>query len=193
MTLPLHSAWGDAINRGTTINRAPTDVILERLRPLCSLDSLVQLRLEGQLTRNQYHQLDLNQLRRYGEEHCFALVIDDSGLDILPTVFSSSPFEDEIQHPPGSHVGGGNAGQLTLERLSPREELVALADQWIAATNDEQEKKALGATKEDLLATMDEAVESQFTDLRMNRTLDVEGADAINLVPGGETGNELLC
>ncbi len=40
------------------------------------------------------------------------------------------------------------------ERLSPREELVVLADEWIAAASDEQEKRALQATKEELLLVM---------------------------------------
>jgi hypothetical protein len=41
------------------------------------------------------------------------------------------------------------------ERLSPREELVNLVDEWMAAADDEQEKKALLATKEELLAALD--------------------------------------
>lgn len=114
----------------------PTEIILERLRPLCSEDTIVQLRLEGELTRSAYHQLDLNQIRRYGEEHCFALAIDDSALFILP--------EQET-------VSTG-----TGERFSPREELVALADEWIAASTDEQEREALRITKKELLLAMDE-------------------------------------
>src|SRR5207244_3700186 len=92
----------------------------------------------GQLTRSQYHQLDLNRVRRYGEEHCFALAIDDSSLEILPGDYLS-----------GERVTLGN------ERFSPREELVALADEWIAAANDERGKKALLATREALLAALD--------------------------------------
>src|SRR5437660_1236077 len=114
----------------------PTDAIIERLQPLCSEETMVQLRLAGTLTRGQYHQLDLNQIRRYGEEHCFALAIDDSGLEILPEI-------DAISAETG-------------ERFSPREELIALVDEWIAAAHDDEEKKALRATKEDLLAAMDE-------------------------------------
>ena len=102
---------------------------------MCSEETMVQLRLEGQLTRGQYHQLDLNQIRRFGEEHCFALAIDDSGLEILSELEAVSAESGE--------------------RFSPREELMALADEWIAAAHDEQEKKALRATKEDLLAAMD--------------------------------------
>ena len=149
------------------INRVPTETILERLRLLCSPDAMVQLRLEGQVTRSQYHQLDLNQLRRYGEEHCFALVIDDSGLDILPTVYLNTSLDDETTSglsveveegaalDRGTQEGTLSERRVTLERFSAREELVVLADELIAASNDEQEKKALRATKEELLAALD--------------------------------------
>ena len=113
----------------------PTEGILERLRPLCSAEAMIQLRLEGELTRKHYHQLDLNRIRRYGEEHCFALAIDDSALQLVSEADTSS--------------------SETSERFSPREELVAIADEWIALADDEREKKALRATKEELLLTLD--------------------------------------
>ena len=115
-----------------------TDTILARLQSLCDEQTMVRLRLEGALTRQQYHQLDLNRLRRFGEEHAFAFSIDDSGLELLPG--------DEKK-----------ASVRVGERLSPREELMALADEWIATAPDEQEKKALRTTKEELLAAMEEA------------------------------------
>jgi DNA repair exonuclease SbcCD nuclease subunit len=114
---------------------SPTEAILERLRPLCQANTMVQLRLEGELTRWHYHQLDLNRIHRYGEEHCFALAIDDSALVLLPA-----------QEVLSTEIG---------ERLSPREELVALADEWIAAASDEREKRALQVTKEELLLALD--------------------------------------
>ncbi len=114
-----------------------TEMILERLRPLCRPDTMIQLKLEGELTPSRYHQLNLNQIRRYGEEQCFALAIDDSTLTLLP--------EQEF--------AASEAG----ERFSPRAELMALAEEWIAATDDEQEKKALRLTKEELLFALDEA------------------------------------
>jgi DNA repair exonuclease SbcCD nuclease subunit len=122
-------------------NVAPTERILERLRPLCQMDGMLQLKLEGELERSAYHQLDLNQIRRYGEEHCFALAIDDSALFLLA--------EQEA------------VSAETGERFSPREELVALADEWIAATVDKQEQKALQLTKEELLLAMDEMKQAQ--------------------------------
>jgi hypothetical protein len=85
-------------------------------------------------------------------------------------------------------------GQVTLERFSPREELVALADEWIAATNDEQEKKALRATKEELLAALDKTG-ARFTlpsqrEMAPGESRDpgIVGGDAV-----WETGNQLPC
>ncbi|HEX7735500.1 MAG TPA: metallophosphoesterase [Ktedonobacteraceae bacterium] len=113
----------------------PTDVILERLRPLCTPDALIHLRLEGELTRKQYHQLDLNAIRRFGEDHSFALSIEDSALSFLPE-----------QQAVSAETG---------ERFSPREELVSLANEWVEQAQDEQERKALLVTKEELLAALD--------------------------------------
>ena len=119
-----------------------TENIVERLRPLCTGDAMVQLRFEGELTRERYHQLDLKKIRRYGQEHCFALSIDDSTLSFLS--------EQEIN----SYADGLINSSHRDARFSPREELVALADEWIAAANDEQERKVLKATKEELLAAL---------------------------------------
>ena len=114
---------------------SPTEVILERLRPLCNANTMIQLHLEGELKRSAYHQLDLNQIRRYGEEHCFALAIDDSALSLVSEQETFSP-----------EMG---------ERLSPREELVALAEELINAADDEQERKALRMTKEEVIKALD--------------------------------------
>jgi DNA repair exonuclease SbcCD nuclease subunit len=119
-----------------------TTSILERLHPFCADETMVQLRLEGELTRSQYHQLDLNRVRLYGEEHCFDLEIDDSAFSFLS--------EQEFI----SSADGQASTRRKDERLSPREELIALADEWIAAAPDEQEQKALQATKEELLAAL---------------------------------------
>lgn len=126
----------DLWSADSSTSLSPTNAILERLRPLCDKEAMIQLRLEGELTRNQYHELDLNQIRRYGEEHCFALAIDDSAITLHSELVA---FSSE-----------------TGERLSPREELIALADEWIAQATEEQEKKALRNTKEELLLAMDE-------------------------------------
>lgn len=112
-----------------------TENVLQRLRPLCSEDTMVQLRFEGELTRQDYHKLDLNQIRHYGEENCFALSIDDSALSF----FSAD---------------GHTHGVRRAERFSPREELITMTDEWIAAALDDEERKALLATKEELLIAL---------------------------------------
>jgi DNA repair exonuclease SbcCD nuclease subunit len=132
LTINVQELWVEQ----ASAQQSPTAIILERLRPLCGPDAMIQVRLEGQLTRGQYHQLDLNQIRRYGEEHCFALAIDDSALSLL-TEQDTATVE-------------------TGERLSPREELVTLVNEWIENASNEQEKKALVATREELLLAMDE-------------------------------------
>ena len=131
-----------------------TDYVIERLRPLCDAHAMVQLRLEGELTRRQYHQLDLNQIQRYGEEHCFALAIDDSALSLVATDSSLADATQEAWDTSEQTIPVENR-----ERLSLREELVALADEWMAAAQNEQEKKALQVTKEELLAALDEGKE----------------------------------
>jgi hypothetical protein len=132
LVIHTRDLWPDD---ATEAPQPPTEIILERLRPLCNAERMIQLRLEGELTRGQYHQLDLNQIRRYGEEHCFALAIDDSALSLIA--------EQEA------------LSAETGERFSPREELMILADEWIAAAVDEREQKALRLTKEELLLAMD--------------------------------------
>jgi len=118
-----------------TMVASPTELVLERLRPVYGADVLLHLRFEGELTRSQYHQLDLNAIRRIGEEQCFALSLDESAFSFLPEPQAVSAE--------------------TGERFSPREELVALADEWITAAQDELERKALRVTKEELLAALD--------------------------------------
>ena len=121
----------------------PAARVLEQLRPLCTEDAMVQVRFVGELTRQRYHQLDLNQLRRFGEEHAFALAIDDSAVTFLPDAEAISRAQ-----------AIAFSASDREERLSPRDELIRLADEWIAAAEDEQEQQALVATKEELLAAL---------------------------------------
>lgn len=138
LTIHTNELWSEHDNAAEdgTSSSSRTEIILERLRPLCSEETMLQVRLEGELSRRQYHELDLNQIRRYGEEHCFALAIDDSSLTLL-----SEPEDPTVE---------------STERLSLRAEMQILADEWIAEATDEQEKKALQYTKEELLQAMDE-------------------------------------
>ncbi len=144
LDIPLAQWWSESTEPvgpdGSSGSIEPTTRLLEELRPLCTEDAMVQLRLTGEISRQRYHQLELSSIRRYGEAHAFAFSIDDSALTFLP----------------GDGTAALSSSQTTAfeERLSPREELIALADEWIAAAQDEQEQKALLATKEELLAAL---------------------------------------
>ncbi len=141
LEISLEQWWSDAGDTDAEEDPVamiePTTRLLEELRPLCTEDAMVQLRLTGEISRQRYHQLELSSIRRYGEAHAFAFNIDESAVTFLPG--------DQVQ----ASIPG-----VFEERLSPREELIALADEWIAAAQDEQERKALLATKEELLAAL---------------------------------------
>ncbi len=171
LLISVQDLW---LNEMAMEQTSPTEAILAQLGPFCSApirpandasastfgqagraeneQTMVQLRLVGKLTRHQYHQLDLNCIRRYGEQHCFSLAIDDSDLEIV-SVVAADISGSKAQTQESSHQ---------IERLSPREELVALVDEWIAESLDEQEKHALCATKEDLLVAFDQIKSSKY-------------------------------
>ncbi|HCI78257.1 MAG TPA: hypothetical protein DHW02_01045 [Ktedonobacter sp.] len=92
--------------------------------------------------------LDLNQIRQYGEQHCFSLAIDDSAVTLLP---------DHQEH---SELDTTNTtSQERGERFSLRDEIITLADRWIAdAEQQEQERKMLRYVKEDVLAAVDNVI-----------------------------------
>jgi DNA repair exonuclease SbcCD nuclease subunit len=144
LVIPVADLWrGEETTGEESQEDSPTARILEQLRLLCAEDTMVQLRLEGELTRQRYHQIDLNQLRRYGEEHAFALALDDSAITFLP----------DAEAIPRAQSIAFSASEIE-ERLSPRDELMRLADEWITGAEDEQEQQALVATKEELLAAL---------------------------------------
>ena len=135
----------------------PTTLILERLEPLCNAETMIWLRLEGEVTRRQYHQLDLNSIRQYGEQHCFSLAIDDSSATLLPDQYSEySDSDDTYDSSLYNPYSPTTLTQERGERFSLRQEVIALADHWIAdAQFDEQECKTLHYVKEDVLAAID--------------------------------------
>lgn len=144
LTIAASDLWpDDATVIGT---KSPTTLILERLEPLCSPEAMVRLRLVGEVTRSQYHQLNLNTIRHYGEQHCFSLAIDDGSVTLLS------------EHHEYTDSASSLAGERG-ERFSLREEVIALVDSWIAdASQNEQERNTLLYVKEDVLAALDSAI-----------------------------------
>ncbi len=152
LTISLHSLWPDSPSSTvSTQTKNPTELILAQLASCSNAETMMRLRLEGEVTRSQYHQLDLNKIRQYGEQHCFSLAIDDSSVTLLPDYPDHQEYhEHEQQHPvtmPSQERG---------ERFSLRDEIIALADQWITDVGqDEQERRTLHHVKEDVLAAID--------------------------------------
>ena len=150
LTLSLNTLWpsSDSSIEAATGANNPTDLILAQLEPLCNAETMLRLRLEGEVTRSQYHLLDLNKIRQYGEQHCFSLAIDDSAVTLLP---------DHQEHSEADTTN--TTSQERGERFSLRDELITLADKWIAdAEQHEQERKMLRYVKEDVLAAVDNVI-----------------------------------
>ncbi|HCI78256.1 MAG TPA: hypothetical protein DHW02_01040, partial [Ktedonobacter sp.] len=60
LTIFLNTLWpaSDTSIENATGAQNPTDRILEQLEPLCNAETMLRLRLEGEITRSQYHLLD---------------------------------------------------------------------------------------------------------------------------------------
>ena len=144
LTISLHTLWPVVSLSAQTKN--PTELILEQLESSSTPETMMWLRLEGEVTRSQYHQLDLNKIRHYGEQHYFSLAIDDSSVTLLP-----DHQEHQEQLRPTT-----TPSQERGERFSLRDEVISLADGWIAdAEQDEHERTTLHHVKEDVLAAID--------------------------------------
>ena len=148
LTISLNTLWPVTPSDTSGKTKNPTDLILEQLEPLCNAETMLRLRLEGEVTRSQYHLLDLNKIRHYGEQHCFSLAIDDSAVTLL---------SDHQEHSEADITN--TTSQERGERFSLRDELITIADKWIAdAEQHEQERKMLRYVKEDVLAAVDNVI-----------------------------------
>ncbi len=59
---------------------SPAETIERRLAPYCTEEAMVRLVLEGPLTQDQYHALDLQTVWAYGQQHAFSFEVDESRL-----------------------------------------------------------------------------------------------------------------
>lgn len=151
LTISLNTLWSGTPSEASSDTlpktKNPTDLILEQLEPLCNPETMLRLRLEGAVIRSQYHLLDLNKIRQYGTQHCFSLAIDDSAVTLLPD------HQEQHEQQQSTNIPSQEHG----ERFSLRDEIVALADRWIADA-EQQERKVLSYVKEDVLAAIDNVI-----------------------------------
>ena len=72
---PSDSQLDDEISRSSL-----TEHIIWQLEPYCTEDTMVRLVLEGPITREQYHMLDLRGIWLYGQQRAFSFDLDESRL-----------------------------------------------------------------------------------------------------------------
>jgi len=77
---------------------SPAETIERRLAPYCTEDAMVRLVLEGILTQDQYHALDLQTVWTYGQQHAFSFEFDESRL-----VLTANRAQEEIVR--GERIG----------------------------------------------------------------------------------------
>lgn len=96
-----------------------TERIIERITSACQPDAQVRLRLAGEVTREQYRELDLRRILAWGQERCFAFEVLEQRLTWRNTL-----------------VVNGDDDIARGERVSPRDMLAEIADTQIATGTD---------------------------------------------------------
>jgi DNA repair protein SbcD/Mre11 len=113
-----------------------TEHILQKVEPYCSEEAIVRLNLEGPITREQYHSLDLRRLWLYGQQQAFSFEIDESRL-FLTTDFSQKKVE---------------RGQ----RVAPREMLETIVQELMEHAETPEKRTILIKTRQRVLDRYDE-------------------------------------
>lgn len=113
-----------------------TERILQKVGPYCTEETMVRLNLEGPITREQYHALDLRGLWLYGQQRAFSFEVDESRLFLI-TYLSPERVERG-------------------ERVAPREMLGAIAQEWMEHTETPDSRAILTKTRQRVLERYDE-------------------------------------
>ena len=115
---------------------SPGDSIKQQLEPYCTEEAMVRLVLEGPVTKEQYHALDLHAVWMYGQQHTFSFEIDESRLNLI-----AEQGQDEV-------VRG--------ERIGVREMLEDVAREMIERAEPSEARLLLAKTRERVLGCYDE-------------------------------------
>ncbi len=134
-------------NTATPLNPSPTqeseapvlsvaERIIQKLDSYCTEEAMVRLNLEGPITREQYHLLDLRSIWLYGQQRAFSFEIDESRLFLINDLSQA-------------RVERG-------ERIAPREMLEAIAHEWMEKTETPDRRAILTKTRQRVLDRYDE-------------------------------------
>lgn len=113
-----------------------TERIIQKIDSYCTEEAMVRLNLEGPITREQYHLLDLRGIWLYGQQRAFSFEIDENRL-ILTNDLSQARVERG-------------------ERIAPREMLEAIAQEWMEKTETPDRRAILTKTRQRVLDRYDE-------------------------------------
>jgi DNA repair exonuclease SbcCD nuclease subunit len=113
-----------------------TKQITRQLEPYCTEDAMVRLILEGPITREQYHMLDLRGIWLYGQQRAFSFEVDESRLLLR---------NDLLQE----HIERG-------ERIAPRDMLESLFLERLEHADDPALLTLLIKTRQRVLDRYDE-------------------------------------
>ncbi|GHO79961.1 nuclease [Ktedonobacter sp. SOSP1-85] len=132
----LAYAQSGVVQDDETLLPTVTERILQKIEPYCTPDALVRLRLEGPITRDQYHELDLRGIWLYGQQRAFSFEIDESYLSL------SSDFSLE-------DIERG-------ERVAPRETLEKVIQEQMVQADNPEFRALLTKTRQRVLDRYDE-------------------------------------
>jgi hypothetical protein len=84
LTISTAEIWTDHLLRQATASQpSPAESILDRLTAVITSETMVRLRLVGQLTPEQYHQLVTRDLLAYGQQNAFSFDLDTRELSLI--------------------------------------------------------------------------------------------------------------
>gem|GEM_PF-2937407 len=112
--------------------------IWQQVEPLCTEDAIVRVTLEGPLTREQYHELDLRALWQQGQQRAFSFEVDESRLMLISEL---------------------SQGQIERgDRIAPRDMLESIASEWMEQTTTPAERVLLQKMRARVLDRYEELV-----------------------------------
>ena len=117
-------------------NSSVMERIFEKLESVCTKETMVRLTLEGPITRDLYHQLDLRSIWLYGQQRAFSFEIDESRLSL----------EYDLS---GERIERG-------ERVAPRDVLESIIQEWMEQTETANDRDLLTKTRQQLIERYDE-------------------------------------
>ncbi len=137
----MHSDDTATLERGKALlseasTLSVTERILQKVESNCTEEAMVRLNLEGPITREQYHSLDLRGLWLYGHQRAFYFEVDESCL-FLTTGLSQEKVERG-------------------ERVAPREMVESVVQEWMEHTETSEKRAILTKTRKRVLDRYDE-------------------------------------